>query len=61
MPIQLSIGTGASRIAASTVPSRSAPIAENTVSWIVVQNAAKIWSLYSVKISTGTLCDLRGP
>ncbi len=52
MPIQLSIGTGASRIAASTVPRISAPIAENTVSWIVVQNASKIWPRYSVKTST---------
>ena len=42
MPIQLSIGTGASRMAASTVPRISAPIAEYTVSWIVVQNASKI-------------------
>ncbi len=32
VPSQFSIGTGASRIAASTVPRISAPIAENTVS-----------------------------
>src|SRR6185312_12276011 len=43
VPIQLSIGTGASRIAASAVPRISAPTAENTVSWIVVQNASRIW------------------
>jgi hypothetical protein len=38
----LSIGTGASRIAASSVPRISAPMAEKTVNWIVVQNASKI-------------------
>ncbi len=52
VPSQLSIGTGASRIAASAVPRISAPIAENTVSWIVVQNASKIWPRYSLKTST---------
>jgi hypothetical protein len=52
IPIQLTIGTGANRIAASAVPRISAPMAENTVSRIVVQSASKIWPRYSVKTST---------
>ena len=39
-------------IAAKIVPSINAPIAENTVSWIVVQNAFKIWPRYLLKICT---------
>ncbi len=34
------------------MPRISAPTAENTVSWIVVQNASKIWARYSLKTST---------
>src|SRR5690606_6166283 len=51
-PSQFSTGTGASRIAASTVPSTSAPIADSTVSWIVVQKAWNICPLYSLKTCT---------
>src|SRR5882757_537915 len=54
VPSQLSVGTGDIRIAASAVPRISAPTAEYTVNWIVVQNASKIWPRYSVKISTWT-------
>jgi hypothetical protein len=52
VPIQLSIGTGESRIAASSVPRMSAPMAEYTVNWIVVQNASKIWLWYLLNSST---------
>src|SRR3954469_24274987 len=51
-PIQLSMGTGESRIAASSVPRTSAPMAEYTVNWIVVQNASKIWLWYLLNSST---------
>src|SRR5689334_22985289 len=56
VPIQLSIGTGESRIAASSVPRMSAPMAEYTVNWIVVQNASNIWLWYLVNSSTSG-CD----
>src|SRR6516225_3516942 len=52
VPIQLSIGTGESRIAASSVPRMSAPTAEYTVNWMVVQNASKIWVWYLLNSST---------
>src|SRR6516162_11560661 len=48
VPIQLSIGTGESRIAARM----SAPTAEYTVNWMVVQNASKIWVWYLLNSST---------
>src|SRR6476660_6666695 len=50
VPSQLSIGTGDNRIAARIVPRTSAPIADNTVNWIVVKNAPR--TSYSLPASS---------
>src|SRR3954465_9214720 len=61
VPSQLRTGTGASRIAASAVPSTSAPTAEKVVSWTVVQNASRIWpTVYPGRTSTCVLSAARG-
>ena len=51
VPSQLSIGTGARRMAASSVPTINAPTADSTVNSTVVRNASKICPRYSAKIS----------
>ncbi len=40
VPMALATGIGDTRMAARIVPRISEPIADNTVSWIVVQNAS---------------------